>query len=92
MYSDGVQYSGWDAGGNQFISGKIQEMDAQTAEDAKKLGVSDEINLSLTIGAMAKADEEITKELENIILISENEREKSQVDLEDLARNTPMDA
>lgn len=45
----------------------------KTAEDAKTLGVSDEINLSLTIGAMKKADEEITKELENIKLISEPE-------------------
>ena len=45
----------------------------KTAEDAKTLGVSDEIILSLTIGAMKKADEEITKELENIRLISEPE-------------------
>lgn len=48
----------------------------KTAEDAKALGVSDEINLSLTLGAMRKADEEITKELDNIMLISEKERKE----------------
>lgn len=46
----------------------------KTAEDAKALGVSDETTLSLTLGAMRKADEEITKELDNIMLISEKER------------------
>lgn len=48
----------------------------KTAEDAKTLGVSDETNLSLTLGAMRKADEEITKELDNIMLISEKERKE----------------
>lgn len=46
----------------------------KTAEDAKALGVSDETTLSLTLGAMRKADEEITKELDDIMLISEKER------------------
>lgn len=45
----------------------------KTSDDAQAMGISDSDNLKLTIGAMKTTEAEISKELENIRLISEPE-------------------
>lgn len=64
----------------------------KTSEDAQSMGISDSDNLKLTIGAMKTTEAEISKELENIRLISEPEfkAKTENVCQEDLDRNIQL--